>query len=373
LSRNRRQDREKDWLDGPLPRVAEIHARLQKLVPETEDPRGWVRRELAAKILFVMLYGYAIEGRNRWIRPTAVTDMTDNRAGLQDPAERIAWLDLVQSPNRPRNIPGRWYGENSREQIRDESLRAMLELGLVVERPGLPTTSPKPRYALAESLVELLSPTLEGDQLENAIDAWREAHLSKAALMRISIVRKGAASDQEGVLVRLPNGEVRRMAPGPSSKLTKAVAEEMATRFLGQPAVALLSESALKVSYRDDELCKAIGFDFEASEILPDLLLADLGSDPPLLVFVECVVSDGPVNERRRKELGRLALKADYQEASCGFVTAFHDRVKSPYRSMSSSLAWGSFVWFETEPDHLIYLRQGYEERATTLADLLEA
>lgn len=372
MSRDEGRGGENDWLDGPLPTVAEIHARLQEIVPETEDPRGWVRREMAARILFVMLYGFAVEGQDRWIRPTAVTDMTDDQAKRQDPQERIAWLDRVQSPQRPRNVPGRWYGENTREPIRDESLRAMLELGLAVERAGIPTTSPKPRYALTESVTQLFSPELRGEKLRMAIEAWRDTHLSKAALARISIARKRAASDQDGVLVRLPNGEVRRMAPGPSSRLTRAVAEEMAPRFLGQPAVVLLSESAQKVPYRDDELCQALGFDFRASKALPDLLLVDLASEPPLLVFVECVVSDGPVSERRREELESFALDAGFRHEDCTFVTVFHDRAKSPFRAMASSLAWSSFVWFETEPHHLIYLRRGQEKRATSLADLLK-
>lgn len=350
--------------------MEEIHRRLQQVIPEQLDSRGWVRREMAARILFVMMYGYAVEGQDRWIRPTAVTDMTDSQARAQAPAERTAWLDLVQSVRRPRNVPNRWYGENTREPIRDESLRAMIDLGIVVERPGIPTTSPKPRYALRRSFLDLLRPQLQGEELRGAAARWRTENLSKAALARIALVRKGAASDLEGVLVTLPNGEVRRLAPGPSSRLAKAVVEEFASRFLEQPAVVLLSESARKLTYRDDELCKAVGFKIQPAITLPDVILADLGTEPPLIVFVECVVSDGPVNERRRKELKQLAVDGGYRPSDCSCVTVFHDRATSPFRTMASSLAWDSFVWFETEPDHLIFFRQGHPEATTTLAKL---
>lgn len=359
------------WLDGRLPPVKEIHQRIQEIIPEQLDPRGWVRREMGARIVFVMLYGCAVEGRDRWIRPTAVTDMTDSQANRQDSAARVAWLDLVQSPARPRDIVGRWYGENTREPIRDESLRAMLDLGVALERPGIPTTSPKPRYALAAPFAGLFDPKLSDKELADAIAAWQEAHFSRAAQMRIALARKRATGDSESVLVTLPNGEVRQLAPGPSSSLTRAAIESFALRFLAQPAVILLSESATKLTYRDEEIASAVGLQIQVSATLPDVLLADLGVDPPLLVFVECVASDGPISERRKAELCQIAAEGGYASSDCAFVTVFHDRTSSPFRSMANALAWGSFVWFETEPDDLVYFREGREEPATTLADLL--
>jgi hypothetical protein len=163
----------RSWLDERLPEVEEIRRRLARVIPGAQDPQGWIHRELAAKTVFVMLYGYAVEGHDRWIRPTAVTDMTDEQAARQDPESRKGWLDEVQGRGRPQVIPGRWYSENTRESIRDETLRSLVQLGVVVERAGLPTTSPKPRYALAKDFADLLSPTLAGDDLARAIETWQ--------------------------------------------------------------------------------------------------------------------------------------------------------------------------------------------------------
>lgn len=359
------------WLEGPLPSVKEVHSRLRKIIPEQLDPRGWVRREMGAKIVFVMLYGCAVEGRERWIRPTAVTDMTDSQADRQEPSERISWLDLVQSSARPRDVAGRWYGENTREPIRDETLRGMLDLGVALERPGIPTTSPKPRYALTASFAQLFNPQLSGELLTEAITAWQKAHLSRAARTRVALARKSVSSDTKSVLVTLPNGEVRGLAPGPSSALSRAAVESFAPRFLARPAVILLSESAQKLTYRDEEIASAVGLRIQVSTTLPDVLLADLGVEPPLLVFVECVATDGAVSERRKAELHQLAENGGYDPSDCAFVTVFHDRASSPYRSMANALAWGSFVWFETEPENLVYYWEGREEPATTLSELL--
>ena len=101
-------------------------------------------------------------------------------------------------------------------------------------------------------------------ELEVAIEEWRETKLSPAALARVAIVRRGAVSQDAHVPVRLPNGEVRNMAPGPSSLITKAVLEEFIPRFLVQPGLIWLSESGNQVVAQDDQLARAIGIAIES-------------------------------------------------------------------------------------------------------------
>lgn len=356
-----------------LPPVAEIHRRLKLIIPSQEDPRGWARREMAAKTVFVMLYADAIEGTDRWIRPATVTDMTDRQAAWQGEKQRLAWLEQVQGPRRPRGLRGRWYSENTREPIRDETIKTFLALGAVIEREGVPTTSPRPRYALAESFADLLDPRLGGTALESAIETWQRRNLSRASLARVALSRKGAGPKSGRTLVQLPNGETRSLAAGPSGTLTKSVVEEFAPRFLAEPAVVLISESAKKLTYRDQSLAKSIGFTIRVAKTLPDLVLVDLGSEPPLLVFVECVVTDGPVDEHRRSLLEAMATEAGFRGPDCAYVTAFRDRMDSPFRTMVASLAWGSFAWFETEPDNVLHYHRGTRKESARLADLLGA
>lgn len=358
--------------DGPrlLP-PGQILERLRRTIPEELDPRGFVRREIAAKTIFVMLYGFAVEGRDRWIRPTAVTDMSDAQAQRQAGEERERWLDRVQSAKRP-SVEGRWYGENTREPIRDETLKRLVELGAVVERAGIATTSPKPRYALARSFARLFDPTLQGEALEAAIEEWRSRHLSSAQLARLALSRKGAGANPDNVLARLPNGEVRRLASGPSADLTRAVIETFAAAFLQRPAVVLVSESARKATYRDEDLLRASGLRLDVAKTLPDVILLDLGSEPPLLVFVECVVSDGEITARRREDLERVATASGYDSSDCAYVTAFADRVRSPFKRVAASLAWGTFAWFQTEPDHLVVYRQGRPRETVSLRQMVE-
>lgn len=142
----------------PLAPWPEIHRRLQVIFPEGTPQRQNCTWEIAARTVFVMLYAGAVAGSNMWLRPDQVTRMTDAQAGKLTDAERLAWAKASLAPSKGE-VPGRWYAVNTRESIRDDTIRyGLLENGAVVERPGLPTTSPAPRYALEPDSQPCLTP-----------------------------------------------------------------------------------------------------------------------------------------------------------------------------------------------------------------------
>ena len=339
-----------------------IHERLQRIFPDGTPYRNYCVREMAASAVFVMLYIGAVEGTGVWLAPKHVMRMTSKQAGKKDQVARIAYgTDAMKPKFRP---PGTaWYEDNSREPLRDETLRqGLMSNNAAVERPGLPTTSGKPRYALCADFAALFDPMLCGTRLDAAMISWQNANLSAAALARTALVRRGAVTSGDEVLVRFPNGETRHMSPGPSSIITKAVVEEFATRFLGRPAVLWISESGAKVVARDDELAKALKLKIEADRSLPDIILVDLGAEGAsqlLLVFVEVVATDGPVTQQRRTALLTIATDAGFPETQVGFVTAYLDRSHISFKKSVSELAWGSFAWFASEPEHIFVLKDG--------------
>lgn len=337
----------------PLLSWRDIHARLPVIFPEGSANREHCVWEIAAKTIFVMLYVGAVEGNGVWLRPDQVTRMTDVQAGLTADDERTAWAAASVKSSKV-DIPGRWYAVNTRESIRDDTIRyALIQNGAVIGR-SLATTSPAGRYALQAEFAELLSPDLDEATFIAKAAAWREKHLNAGALARIAIVRRGAASGGEYELVTFPNGETRRMSTGPSADISKAVIEVFAPKFLQKPGVISLSESGNKVVARDDELAKAIGLTIPADKSLPDIVLVDLGPTHPLLVFAEVVHTDGPVNDARKTALLQLAEGAGFPAEHVAFVTAYLDRDAATFRKTVSSLAWGSYAWFASEPDRLI-------------------
>ena len=357
----------------PLLAVADIHMRLQSIFPDGTANRNYVTREIAAKTVFVLLYIGAVEGAERWLRPDQVTRMTDGQAASAEEQDRESWL--VESM-RPATgyIEGRWYAANTREPIRDETLReGLVRMGAVKEREGLPTTSPLPRYALAEEFARLFNPDLSGEKLQVGISEWQAASLSRSALARVAIMRRGAVAREGRVLVTFPNGETRHMEPGPSSVISKAVVEEFASRYLEQPGVIWLSESRNQVVARDDRLAQDIGLTIQPDRNLPDLILVDLGPDEPLLVFVEVVATAGPVGEARQKALMAIVTEAGFSENQVAFLTAYADRDDAAFKASVSELAWRSFAWFMSEPDHIVVMHGDAGAEPARLADLMRS
>lgn len=351
-----------------LPRVPTldlIRERLPLVFPEGIEHRSYAIREVAARVVYTMFYVGAVEGSGSWLRPSQVTDMSFAQSELLDDASRIAWVRKSLSSQKERD-PRAWYANNSREQVRDETIRAaFVPMGAVIERQGLASTSSKPRYALAAAFSELFSVDLSEDRLLEMIQAWQARYLSKAALARVHLVRHGVAAAADAVTVTFPGQkEVRSLKPGPSSVIAKAVVEVFAPKFLKQPAVLWISESGNKVVARDDALMKALGLKIDPSKMLPDIILVDLdpGSSAPvdlLVVFIEVVASDGPITHERKAALTSLALEAGFSEKSLAFLTAYHDRGTSIFRKGVSEIAWGSYVWCVSEPNHLIEFRNG--------------
>ncbi|PSQ96024.1 MAG: restriction endonuclease [Bacteroidetes bacterium SW_9_63_38] len=355
----------------PVPPVETIQERLRLIFPEGTPHRNYCVRDMAARTVFVMLYVGAIADEDRWVRPDQVTRMTDEQASNLDPDRRTEWREWsLRSKSKVGSIPGRWYSDNTRESIRDETIRdGLIPLGAIVEREGLPTTSPRPRYGLDRAFAALFDPDLTDPELTEAIEDWQDTHLSPGARARVKIMQRTTSAEDESVLVRFPSEQTRRMAPGPSSDISKAVVEEFAPRFLKEPRVVFLSESRNKVVARDESLAEDIGLDLEPDRRLPDLILVDVSTSDFLLVFVEVVATDGPVNRRRRESLPQYALDAGFDPEQVAFVTAYLDRDDSSFRKTVTVLAWNTFAWFMSEPEKIMVLKSG-NEKSGTLARL---
>ena len=212
---------------------------------------------------------------------------------------------------------------------------------------------------------------LRPDQVTRMTDV-QAAHLSSSALARVEILRRGAVAREGRVLVTFPSGETRDMEPGPSSVISKAVVEEFALRFLDQPGVIWLSESRNQVVARDDGLAEAIGLRIESDRNLPDAILIDLGPVDPVLVFVEVVATSGPISEVRKSALLAIATEAGFGETQVAFVTAYSDRDDPAFKRSVSELAWRSFAWFVSEPEHIIALHRAQNADGLKLSDLMD-
>ncbi len=354
----------------------DVHARLLVIFPEGTPDRGYLIREMTARTIFTALYVGAVAGADLWIAPRHVVRMSDAQAAQHGGDARAGYYAVMSAANSP-SPDGRWYADNTREPIRDEVIRnGLVPVNAIVELAGVPTTSPKGRYALQADFAALFLPGLSGAALETAAAEWRKRNLSPGALARAALVRSSASTSSANITVQCPGGPSVILPPGPSPIITKAVVEIFAPTFLGNPRVAWISDSANKRPFRDTTLEKALGITLDAATLLPDVVLVDL--DPPgragevLIVFVEVVASDGPVTEQRQRALLDLIASAPraYRPEDAAFVTAYMDRGKDEARRTMPALAWRSFAWFVSEPDKLVQMHDG-STAARKLAALL--
>lgn len=354
-----------------IPSVSLIQNRLKIIFPAGTEHRNYLIRELAAKTIFVCLYVGAVKGNNHYIRPNQVCRMTDIQAALDNNEAREEWYHASLKPKfTPQNTP--WFADNTREPIRDETIgEGLLPVRAMIERHDLPTTSPMPRYCLEHEFANLFDPDLPEDQFNDLVIQWRNTHLSKAALSRQALVARGALKSTNSVQIEFPNKESRTLASGLSSDISKAVIEDFAIRFLKQPHVLWLSESGNKVVARDENLAESLGIVIDPSKALPDIILVDLGDDPGgtdlLVLFIEVVASDGPINRMRKEALSEIAKDAGFEEEHLAFLTAFNDRSITQFKKAISEIAWGSYIWFVSEPDHIIEMHDGNTKKLTAL------
>lgn len=354
----------------------EVQARLEEIFPEGSPHRARCTREITGAIVFVALYIGALEGSERYLGPKHVYRMSHDQAARMSDAERLAYsTESQKSGSVPLGRP--WYADNTREQIRDEVLRQGLALvGAAIDYSGplrIPTTSLKPRWCLAADFAALFDPGLVGSARTQQIESWRKKHLSAGALAKVAIYQAGAARDATGITVEFPNRQTRKLPAGNSSVITKQVIEEFAPHFLVEPAVLWLSDSKNHVVVQDELLAKRLRLNIDPGRNLPDIILADVGSEETILVFVEVVATDGPVTDARRASLLSIATEGGYDEQNVAFVTAFMGREHQAFRKSFASLAWNSFAWLASEPHNLVALLDFSTPNVGKLHELLAA
>ena len=146
-----------------------VEERLPLIFPEGTPNRIYCTRQLSASTVFTMIYIGAVQGLDRFLGPIHVYRMTDQQAARASDSERIDYGDNIRK--RSYVVPGdAWYADNTREPIRDETLReGLVNIGAVIARDDLPTTSSKPRYALLSDFAALFDPKLADEALIEAM------------------------------------------------------------------------------------------------------------------------------------------------------------------------------------------------------------
>jgi hypothetical protein len=284
--------------------------------------------------------------------------MSDEAYARTSADDRIAWrkaaaqrrrkvAELLASWGHPHAES--WYADNSRETLRDETFPAWLDHGAVRGRPGVRTTSSRPRWALTESFADLFDPSLSDEQFAEETEAWRASHMTPGARFRIATLRS-RENAAHAVEVRLPDGQTRRLEPGDASLILRGVVEVWAPARLADPEVLTISEPGAKILLADQSRLRSLRLAIDPQSLLPDAVIVDIGVDPAVFWIVEAVASDGPITEDRKSALIRWAQDQRIPPDSCRFLSAFLDRNDPASKRRLKDLAVGTFAWYAGEP-----------------------
>lgn len=349
----------------PLPTEQQCIERLELVFPKAAFDTV-LSNPLAGWAVAAMIYIDAVVPASgdlpsdvRWARPTMVLWMSDEVYARDDPRSRTEWAAAAAGGNAKKRVAellDAWglpfnprYGDNSRETVRDETFPKWLDEGAVRVRPGVKTTSPVPRWALTDAFADLFDPALSGDVLLDAVEAFREERMSPGGRLKALIARQ-RGDQAHAVEVALPGGTLRQLEPGEASVILKGVIEQWAPVRLKDPVVLTISEPGEKVYTADSNTIQTLGLAIDPTTLLPDALLADVGTTPPEFWIVEAVASDGPINEDRKRALLRWATQQRIPADCCQFLTAFGSRNAAPARRRLKDLAPGTYAWYADEP-----------------------
>ena len=349
----------------PLPTVIDCEARLEHIFPRAAFDTV-LSNPLAAWSVAALLYVDAVVPASgnlpadaTWARPSTVLWLSFDVYARDDPASRAAWRDAALGGNAKRRVAeleATWdltfdprYGDNSREQVRDETWPRWADEGAVRVKPGVRKTSPAPRWALTDAFADLFDPSLTGQAFFDALETFREAHMSPPGRVKALTARQ-RGERAHAVKVALPSGDVRQLEPGESSVILKGVIEHWAPRRLADAVVLSISEPGDKVYTADAATMQRLGLTIDPTTLLPDAVLVDVGATPTVFWIVEAVASDGPIDEDRKRRLLRWAAEQRIPEQSCRFLTAFGSRNAAPAKRRLKDLAAGTFAWYADEP-----------------------
>ncbi len=337
------------------PSVEEVRCRLEAIFPETFPDRGILVGSMAARVIFVFLYGGFVEGQGRFLRPSHIYFFTEEQAKKMTNEDRSHWLIVATRPgHRPEGK--RWYADTSRESIRDDLMRnQLLRFGIMQKLPGYAVTSSSPINFLSADFAALFDPGLGGKSLDAAIHEWQIKHLDPTILQRMALRAQGIQAKDGDVLIEMPDQTRIRISGGPSSAIIKGLIEDFTLRYMERPAVLWLSASDKKAYPQFVELASSVGLKFDLNAELPDLILADMGESVRFL-FCEVVATDGAITETRKQALLALVSESNIPVCAVQFLSAFEDRETSAFRKNFSQLALDSLVWFRTEPDLQVIL-----------------
>lgn len=270
----------------------------------------------------------------------ALLDMHGEKSWRQANAPLLGIRGILDFIRDTLNNP---IAENTRETIRDESVKPMVAAGFVLHNPDDSTravNSKSNAYQVTPEALELFR-KYGTPEWEHAIEEYLA---SRTTLRELYARRRETAK----VTIPLETEMDLRISPGKHSELIKQVLNVFRPNFVPGGIVIYIGDTGAKWGYFNENALVDLGVKVELHGQMPDVVM--FLPDKNWLFLIECVVSNGPVDGRRYEELKSIFAGC---KAKLVFVTAFQDRLTM--RKHLSELAWETEVWIADAPEHMIH------------------
>ena len=320
--------------------VEDIQFRLNCIFPENFPNRKTLVGSIAARSIFVFLYGGFIGENGRYLRPSHIYRFTIDQETHTEISDRAKWVsDCI----RPRYTPSgeRWYQDNTRESIRDDLFRNEFErLGIVGKHipDNHSTTSSKPIYYLDTAFAELFNPEYSEEILNNRIKAWQDKNLSRDNLAIMALRAKHIQAKSSDIFIEMPDGQRLKLSAGASNNMVKDTIELFCPKYLQAPCVLWISASDKKSYPEFVRLAEEVGLVININTTLPDLILADL-STPLRIIMCEIVATDGPITIKRIEDFIQIIKQSKIPLENVEYMTIFADREAPAFKKSFPKIA----------------------------------
>lgn len=234
------------------------------------------------------------------------------------------------------------YAPDTRETFRRQVLHQFEQARLVdynPDIPDLPVNSPRAHYKLTSEVLEVIHSygtsdwTTKVDTLVASIGKLRENYDKVRNLHKIPVMIEGKEYE---------------LSAGKHNEVQAAVINEFAARFVVDPKVLYIGDTAKKDLYVDTTSLQSIGITICEQSKLPDIIILDEKRE--WLFLIEVVTSHGPTSPKRMIELEEMLKECKLGKV---YVTAFPD--KSEFKKYTADIAWETEVWIADNPEHMIH------------------
>lgn len=208
------------------------------------------------------------------------------------------------------------------------------------DNPDRPTNSGKTVYRLTGGILPVLR-SYGTKTFDREVNKFIRTHGS--------LTRKyGKIRKLHTVAVKLPDDSILHLSPGEHNILQRLILEEFAPRFIENPVLIYMGDTAEKHLFIDEAALKSLFIPVTQHDKLPDVVL--FSPKKKWIFFIEAVTSHGPISPKRHIELETMLSKCPFGRI---YVTAF--LTFSDFRKYAEEIVWESEVWIAEAPDHMIH------------------